>query len=181
MEPQDYQRVVQVGVGAALDTEYQERQQQYQQERQQGQNNPVAPPLERVQDHQGQSPEEPSPSQEVGAPSERKIGSYADLTREQAEIVARLEAGEDLDAGEKKLRFFGDRNPTNGPEVGEEVGEPGEKRLRFFGELKQEHANATGKETDRSEGAEPEQGEPGEKKLHFFEDHNPSKGHSIEH
>jgi hypothetical protein len=121
----------------------------------------------------------------------REIGTYADLTREHSEIVARLEAGEDLDAGEKKLRFFEDHEQENARAIGDDKGrpelstqeqsEPGEKRLRFYGELKDEHARNAGGDNDRAEGQEKEQGDAGQKTLRFFEDRDPTQEHGMEH
>jgi hypothetical protein len=179
MGSENFRRVVENAAGAALDTEHKELQQWQK---------PTPPLLEAAPEPQGTLD---NPGVEADGP-ERKIGTYADLTREHSEIVARLEAGEDLDvggsgAGEKKLNFFEDRVPENAPAIGngseraDAAAEPGEKHLHFFGELKQEQANATGKENDRSESAEQEQSDVGEKKLSFFEDRNPTSEHGMEH
>lgn len=173
MDREDFRRVVADSVGGAFDAQAQERQQ--------GQGSP-APAPEPAQVSQGQMIEDPGVK--VDAVPERKIGSYADLTREHAETVARLEAGEDLDVGEKKLGFFEDREVENTPAIGDrgdptqEATEPGERRHHFYGELRDEHARAAGAEKD---GPEKEQGDAGEKKLSFFEDRNPAQSHDIEH
>jgi len=120
------------------------------------------PPQQQVQDPEQQQAQDPgrqaeaTPEREPETDPERQaVRTYADMTREHAEIVA-----------------------ENSPQ---EQAEPEERRPRFYEDLKQEHANALGKDNDPSEEKDKEQGDAEQKKLNFFEDRNPMQDHGMEH
>ena len=193
MDHQDYMRIADDAVGKAYKTEELERQT----EGRAGPTGQLADPGTQMREPEPdpkQIGEPTSPAFEAGA--ERQIGTYADLTREHSEIVARLEAGEDLGAGEKKPSFFEDRAPEQAPPGNEidpkqeqaatvqpsqaqDAGEPDRRKLHFYGELKQEQSQAQGRGAERSETREPGDGE--RKRLAFFEDRNPARDPGMEH
>ncbi len=125
-------------------------------------------------DPQQEAAHDPPPQSEAtparlpeGEPSPR-VGTYADLTREHSEIVARLEAGEDLDVP-GRTSISEDRQPEIAPAIDDR--EPGRKHLNFYEDRNDEHARAAGDK----DGPEREQGDVGRKTLTFHEDRNPAK------